>query len=139
MAAEMSVSVIAESRGSRLSSGTTSYHPPFTFSSHKIIVCQDRYLDVSHKSHKLSKREGAMYSPAYEFNLSTPLPPRKQIMRSTANKKIFLELLSKCSIGEGIEITGERYREYDHEEADMTMVSYALEKLSNGAKYLPCD
>ena len=35
--------------------------------------------------------------------------------------------------------SGERYREYDHEEADMTMVSYALEKLSNGAKYLPCN
>ena len=36
-------------------------------------------------------------------------------------------------MGEGIEITGERYRDYDHEEADITMVSSALEKLSNGA------
>ena len=31
-------------------------------------------------------------------------------------------------MGEGIEITGERYGDYDHEEADITMVSYALEK-----------
>ena len=64
-----------------LRSGTTNYHPPLTFSSHKIIVRQNRYLNVSNK--------GAKYSPAYEFKLSTPLPPREQIMRSTANKKVF--------------------------------------------------
>ena len=32
---------------------------------------------------------------------------------------------------DGIEVTGERYRDYDHKEADITMGSYALKKLSN--------
>ena len=40
------VSVIAESMGPRLCSGTTNYHPPLALSSHKIIVCQDRCLYV---------------------------------------------------------------------------------------------
>ena len=37
-------------------------------------------------------------------------------------------------MGEEIEITGERYRDYDHEEAGITMVGSALEKILNGAK-----
>ena len=103
------VSVIAESMDSRLRSGTTNYHPPLALSSHKIIVCQNRYLDVSPKRHERYKRMGANAPPAYELKLWTTLPPREQILRSTTNKKVFLELLSKCSLGEGIEVTGERY------------------------------
>ena len=94
---------------SRLRSGTTSYHPPLALSSHKVIVCQDRYLDVSPKSHERSKRMGANTPPAYELKLWTTHPPREHILRSTTNKKVFLEFLSKCSIGEGIGVTGERY------------------------------
>ena len=116
--------------GSRLRSGMANYHPSFAMSFHKIIVCQDRYLAGSPKSHE---RKGANTPPAYELKLSTTLPPREQIMRSTTNNKVFLELLSKCPMGEGIEITGEQYRDHDHEEADITMVSSALEKLSNWA------
>ena len=104
------VSVIAESMGSRLRSGTTNYHPPLTLSFHKIIVYQDRYIDVSHKSHERSKRKASNTPPAYELKLLTTLPRR-------------------------IKITGERYRDYDSEEADNTMVCYALKKLSNGGKY----
>ena len=48
---------------SRLRSGTTNYHPPLALSSHKIIVCQDRYLDVSLKSHERSKRMDANTPP----------------------------------------------------------------------------
>ena len=95
--------------GSRLRSGTTNYHPPLALSSHKIIVSEDGYLDVSPKSHERSKRKGANTPPAYELKLWTTLPPREQILRSTTNKKVFLELLSKCAMGEGIEVTGERY------------------------------
>ena len=86
---------------SRLHSGATA------LSSHQIIVCQDRYLNVSPKSHERYKCMGANTPPAYELKLWTTLPP--QILRSTTNKKVFLELLSKCSMGEGIEVTGERY------------------------------
>ena len=91
----------------------------------------DRYLVGSPKSHE---RKGTNTPPAYELKLPTTLPPREQIMWSTTNKKVFLELLSKCTMGEEIEITGERYRDYDHEEAGITMVGSALEKNSNGAK-----
>ena len=100
-------SIIAESMDSRLRSGTTNYHPPLALSSLEIIVCQDRYLDVYPKSNERSKHMGANTPPAYELKLWTTLPPREQ--RSTTNKKVFLEFLSKCSIGEGIELTGERY------------------------------
>ena len=103
------VSIIAESMGSRLRSGTTNYHPPLALSSHKIIVCQDRYLVVSPKSHEQSKRMGADTPPAYELKLWTTLTPREQILRSITNKKVFLELLSKCSMGDGIEVSRERY------------------------------
>ena len=116
--------------GSRLRDGTTNYHPSHA-KSHKIVVCQDRYLVGSPKSHK---RKGASTPPAYELRLPTTLQPREQIMRSTTNKKVFLELLSKCPMGEEIEKTGERYRDYDLEEAGITMVGSALEKLSNRAK-----
>ena len=91
----------------------------------------DRYLVGSPKSHE---RKGANTPPAYELKLPTTLPPREQIMRSTTNKKVFLELLSKCTMREEIEITGKRYRDYDHEEAGITMLGSALEKISNGAK-----
>ena len=57
------VSIIAESMDSRLSSGTINYHPPLALPSHKIIVCQDRFLDVSPKSHERSKRMGANTPP----------------------------------------------------------------------------
>ena len=87
------VSIIAESMDSRLGSGTTNYHPPLALSSHKIIVWQDRYLDVSPKSHERSKRMGANTPPANELMLWTTLPTREQILRSTTNKKVFLELL----------------------------------------------
>ena len=103
------VSIIAESMDSRLRSGTTNYHPPLALSSPKIIDCQDLYLDVSPKTHERSKRMGANTHPAYELKLWTTLPQGEKIPRSTTNKKIFLEILSKCSIGEGIEVTGERY------------------------------
>ena len=69
------VSIIAESTDSRLRSGTINYHPPLALSSHKIIVCQDRYLDVSPKSHERSKRMGADTPPAYELKLWTTYTP----------------------------------------------------------------
>ena len=59
--------------GSRLRSGTTNYHPPLALSSHKIIVSEDGYLDVSPKSHERSKRMGANTPPAYELKLWTTL------------------------------------------------------------------
>ena len=71
------VSVIAESMGSRLRCGTTNYQPSLAMSSHKIIVCQDRHLDVSPKSHERFKRMGANTPPAYELKLWTTLPPRE--------------------------------------------------------------
>ena len=61
------VAIIAESMGSRLRSGTTNYQPSLALSSHKIIVCEDCYLDVSPKSHERSKRMGANTPPAYEL------------------------------------------------------------------------
>ena len=98
------VSVVAESMGSRLRNGMTNYHPSHA-KSHKIVVSQDRYLVGSPKSHE---RKGASTPPAYELRLPTTLQPREQIMRSTTNKKVFLELLSKCPMREEIEKTGER-------------------------------
>ena len=81
------VSVIAESMGSRFRSGTTNYHPSFAMSFHKIIVCQDRYLAGSPKSHEC---KGANTPPAYELMLPTTLPPREQIMRAPPTRKSFL-------------------------------------------------
>ena len=68
------VSIIAESMGSRLRSGTTNYQPALALTSHKIIVCQDRHLDVSPKSHERFKRMGANTPPAYELKLWTTPP-----------------------------------------------------------------
>ena len=47
------------------------YHPPHALSSYKIIVCEDRYLDVSPKSHERSKRMGANTPPPLHMSLST--------------------------------------------------------------------
>ena len=69
------VSIIAESMDSCLGSGTTNYHPPLALSSNKIIVCL------------------LILPPANDLMLWTTLPPREQILRSTTNKKVFLELL----------------------------------------------
>ena len=59
--------IIGESMGSCLRCGTTNYHPPLALSSHKIIVCQDRYLDVSSKSDERSKHMGADTPSAYHI------------------------------------------------------------------------
>ena len=123
------LSIIAESMGSCLRCGTTNYHPPLALSSHKIIVCQDRYLDVSPKSHERSKRIGANTPPAYELKLWTTLTPREQILRSITNKRVFLELLSKCSMGEGIEVSRERYMIF-------FILMYFIEKNKNHRKHL---
>ena len=87
----------------------------------------DQYGDLGQGTKSSLMAKLAVYITdqlAYEFKLLTTLPPRKQITRSTANKKVFLQLLSKCFMGDGIEITRKRYRYYDHKESVIKMVSY---------------
>ena len=133
----VTASVIAESMGSCLRCRTNNYHPPLTLSSHKMCVRIVTFMFLD-ESHELSERKGAN-TPLY-MSLSSRQHSRhdSKSWGVLITRKYFPELLSKCSMGEGIE-TGERYRDYDLEEADITMVSYALEKLSNGAKYLRCN
>ena len=115
--------------GSRLRNGMTNYHPSHA-KSHKIVVSQDRYLVGSPKSHE---RKGASTPPPPHMSLSSRqhsshenkswgVPPTRKSFLNSSQNVPWEKRLKKLE------------NDYDLEEAGITMVGSALEKLSNGAK-----
>ena len=103
------VSVIAESMGFAFAQWYDQLSPTTCIvipENYCVSDCGDRYLDVSLKSQKRSKRMGANTSLVY-----MSLSPRQHSRYENTSWGAPPTTLSKCSMGEGIKkVTGERYR-----------------------------
>jgi hypothetical protein len=100
----------------------------------KIIVF-DKYNDVSAKDHERFRRAGD-FGVDYDLSIASPLPKRDAIMKSKSNKKRLAGVLGTFNLGDNATMETKDDGAYDHDEADITMVSYVLESARNGKKVI---
>ena len=97
----------------------------------EVLVIFDRYDDRSAKHHERIRRagEGAIN---YNITVSSKPPCRDAIMKSKANKKALVRVLSTFNLGNNVTMVGREESMYSHDEADITIISYLLEAVKNG-------
>ena len=97
----------------------------------EVLVIFDHYDDRSAKDHERIRRagEGAVN---YNITISRKLPCRNAIMKSKANKKALVRVLSTFNLGNNVTMVGREESMYSHDEADITIISYLLEAVKNG-------
>ena len=96
----------------------------------KIIVF-DKYQDVSAKDHERMRR--AVEVPIdYELSITSPLPKRDVIMKSKNNKRKLASVLSTFTVGDMTTTESRDDSAFDHDEADITMISYVVEAAQCG-------
>ena len=97
----------------------------------EVVVIFDRYDDMSAKDHERIRRagEGAVN---YNITISSKLPCRDAIMKSKANKKALIRVLSTFNLGNNVTMVGREESMYSHDEADITIIIYFLEAVKNG-------
>ncbi|MEE8115221.1 MAG: hypothetical protein V3T23_12820, partial [Nitrososphaerales archaeon] len=108
------VSVLVESIKTRLS----------TIAGQKILVF-DKYYDVSAKDHERVRRAG-IGSINYDLTINTPLPSRDAILKNKQNKLQLSKVLSTYNFGEGVTVESRSHGAFNHDEADITMISHLL-------------
>ncbi len=89
------------------------------------IVVFDKYHDISAKDHERMQRAGEVIID-YELSITTSLPKRDAILKSMNNKRMLASILSTFSVGENVIIDSRDDGVFNHDEADITMVSYVL-------------
>ena len=96
----------------------------------EVLVIFDRYDDRSAKDHERIRRagEGAVN---YNITISSKLPCRDAIMKSKANKKVLVRVLSTFNLGNNVTMVGREESMYSHDEADITIIGYLLEAVKN--------
>ena len=96
----------------------------------EVLVIFDRYDGRSAKDHERIRRagEGAVN---YNISASSKLPCRDAIMKSKANKKALVRVLSTFNLGNNTMLVGKEESMYSHGEADITIISYILEAVKN--------
>ena len=90
----------------------------------KVLVF-DKYHDISAKDHERMRRAG-LGSINYDLTVNTPLPSREVIMRNKHNKLQLSKVLSTFNFGEGVTVESCTNGGFNHDEADITMISYVL-------------
>ena len=100
----------------------------------KIIVF-DKYHDISAKDHDRMRRAGEVIIH-YELSITTSLPKRDTILKIKYNKRKFASMLSTFSVGENVTMETQDDGVFDHDEADVTMVSYVLKSANNGKRVI---
>ena len=96
----------------------------------KIIVF-DKYRDVSAKDHERMRR-AAEVPIDYELSITSPLPKRDAIMKSKNNKRKLASVLSTFTVGDITTIESRDDSAFDHDEADITVISYVIEAAKCG-------
>ena len=96
----------------------------------KIIVF-DKYQDVSAKDHERMRR-AAEVPIDYELSITSPLPKRDAIMKSKNNKRKLASVLSTFTEGDMTATESRDESAFDHDEADITMISYFIEAAKCG-------
>ncbi len=96
----------------------------------KIIVF-DKYQDVSAKDHERIRR-AAEVPIDYELSITSALPKRDAIMKSKNNNRKLASVLSTFTVGDMTTTESRDDSAFDHDEADITMISYAIEPAKCG-------
>ena len=97
----------------------------------EVLVIVDRYDDRSAKDHERKWRAGEG-SVNYNITISSKLPCRDAIMKSKANKKALVRVVSTFNLGNNVTMVGRVDSMYSHDEADITIISYLLKAVKNG-------
>ena len=96
----------------------------------KIIVF-DMYQDVSAKDHERIRR-AAEVPIDYELSITSPLPKRDAIMKSKNNNRKLASVLSTFTVGDMTTTESRDDSAFDHDEADITIISYVIEAAKCG-------
>ena len=100
--------------------------------SYKVYVIFDRYDGVSAKDRERLCRPGDGTRP-YHLAINTPLPARKYVMGNTDKKRQLIQLLCTFHISEKVELVSYLDCMARHDEADITLISYMLHAVREGA------
>ena len=73
-------------------------------------------------------------APNHKLTLTTVLPARDIIMKNTFNKQQLAHLLFMCQVPPSVHILGDDDNIFDHEEADVSMFSYANKFAKEGKR-----
>ena len=91
----------------------------------------DKYQDVS--ATDLERMRRAAEIPIdYELSITSPLPKRDAIMKSKNNKRKLASVLSTFTVGDMTTTESRDNSAFDHDEADITMISYVIEAAKCG-------
>ena len=123
------VSTIATSMATKLQ--------PYNAHPTTVTVVFDRYGKVSAKDHERERRANGVCAGNYNLTLTSPLPNREAIMKSKANKRLLSRLLCTCTLAPNMLMVGEDEGLFNHEEADVLMVSYMIDAVRDGRKVIP--
>ena len=77
-----------------------------------------------------------MCAGTYNLTLTSPLPNREVIMKSKANKRLLSRLLCTCTLAPNSLMVGEDEGLFNHEEADVLMVSFMIDAVRDGKKVI---
>ena len=104
-----------------------SYYPNHS----KKIIVFDKYDDCSVKDHERVRRAGEG-SVSYNLTHNSPLPHRDAIMKNKQNKVELTRLISSFDMGENVSTESRADATFDHDEADITLISYLLQDAEPG-------
>ncbi|CAL4244828.1 unnamed protein product [Meganyctiphanes norvegica] len=112
------VSVVVDSMRQHISS--------YPNHSKKIIVF-DKYDDHTAKDHERVCRAGEGYV-SYNLTYNSPLPHGHAVMKNKQNKVKLTRLISSFDMGENVLTESRDDAAFDHDEADITLISYLLQE-----------
>ena len=90
-----------------------------------VYIVFDRYRTGSIKEHERVRGSKGHAAPNHNLTLTPVLPARDVIMKNTFNKQQLPRLLCMCHVPPSVHMLGDVDNIFDHEEADVSMVSYA--------------
>ena len=90
-----------------------------------VYIVFDRCKTGSIKEHERVRRSKGHAAPNHKLTLTKVLPARDIIMKNTLNKQQLAHLLCMCHVPPSVHKLGDVDNIFDHEEADVSMVSYA--------------
>ena len=82
----------------------------------------------------MDRRAIGVCAGTYNLTLTSPLPNREVIMKSKANKRLISRLLCTCTLAPNMLMVGEDEGLFNHEEADVLMVSFMIDAVRDGKK-----
>ena len=98
----------------------------------EVIAIPDKYNKLTPKDHERSRRAG-VGSKTHTLSLNTELPSRDEILKNKENKRQLNDLICKFDSTENAQFVTQEDCIAHHEEADITLISYMLNRAISGA------